>query len=215
MSPVREATGRNSLKFVGALVPVTMSMRLRSLTSVPAPEPAAEPVTVTVARVVRPEQQDAFERWAAEVQDLVATFPGHLGSSLLRPGAGSDEFHLVYRFADDESLAAWERSADRADALDRVSRLVEDERTARAVGLESFFAVPARPGPPWRSWLLTVAVVLAMTTSFQLVAVPFVGSWPWPLRLGLSAVYVVSALRVLMPRLSRWLGAWLQGSRRR
>jgi antibiotic biosynthesis monooxygenase (ABM) superfamily enzyme len=199
---------------VGAVPPVTMSTRLRSLTSAPA-QPAAEPVTVTVARVVPPEQQQAFERWAADVQQLVATFPGHLGSSLLRPGPGSHEFHLVYRFRDDETLAAWERSPERQQALARVRRLVEDERTARAVGLETFFAVPARPGPAWRSWLLTVAVVLALTSSFQLVAVPFVSGWPWGLRLLLSAVYVVSALRILMPRLSRWLGRWLQGSRRR
>jgi antibiotic biosynthesis monooxygenase (ABM) superfamily enzyme len=174
-----------------------------------------QPVTVTVARVVRAEQRDAFEQWAADVQELVATFPGHLGSSLLRPGPGSDEFHLVYRFADDGSLAAWERSPERRAALERVSWLVEDERVARAVGLESFFAVPARPGPAWRSWVLTVAVVLVFTTSFQLAVVPFVADWPWLLRLLLSAVYVVSALRVLMPRLSRWLGPWLQGSRRR
>ena len=53
-----------------------------------------------------------------------------------------------------------------------------------------------------------------MTTSFQLIAVPFVGGWPWPLRLVLSAVYVVTALRVLMPRLSRRFAPWLQGSRR-
>ena len=195
---------------------MTVTTRLRGLrlagtTDVRPPEP----VTVTVARVVRPDQQDAFERWAADVQELVATFPGHLGSSLLRPGAGSDEFHLVYRFRDDETLAAWERSPERQQALARVQRLVEDERTARAVGLESFFAVPARPGPAWRSWLLTVAVVLALTSSFQLVAVPVVGHWPWMFRLLLSAVYVVSALRVLMPRLSRWLGPWLQGARRR
>jgi antibiotic biosynthesis monooxygenase (ABM) superfamily enzyme len=200
---------------------VTVTTRLRGLrlgdTTVvrPAADLPAEPVTVTVARVVRPEQQDAFERWAADVQKLVATFPGHLGSSLLRPGAGSDEFHLVYRFRDSETLAAWERSPEREQALARVHRLIEDERTARAVGLESFFAVPARPGPPWRSWVLTVAVVLALTSSFQLIAVPFVGGWPWPFRLLLSAVYVVSALRFLMPRLSRWLGPWLQTSRRR
>ena len=192
-----------------------MSTRLRSLTTSPAPQPVAEPVTVTVARVVRPEVQDAFERWAADVQQLLAGFPGHLGSSLLRPGPGSDEFHLVFRFADDEALSAWERSAERAEALAEVHRLVEDERIARAVGLESFFAVPPRPGPAWRSWLLTVAVVLALTTSFQLVAVPFVGSWPWGARLLLSAVYVVTALRFLMPRLSRRLGPWLQGARRR
>jgi antibiotic biosynthesis monooxygenase (ABM) superfamily enzyme len=174
-----------------------------------------EPVTVTVARRVRPDKQDAFEHWAADVQELVATFPGHLGSSLLRPGPASDEYHLVYRFADDASLAAWERSPQRRDALERVRRLVEDERVARAVGLETFFAVPPRPGPAWRSWVLTVAVVLVMTSTFQLVAVPFVGGWPWPLRLLVSAVFVVSALRWSMPRLSRRLAPWLQGGRRR
>ncbi|WP_308123608.1 antibiotic biosynthesis monooxygenase [Modestobacter marinus] len=195
-----------------------MTTRLRTLPARLAGNPtgrAPEPVTVTVARVVRPELQDAFEQWATDVQDVVATFPGHLGSSLLRPGPGSDEYHLVYRFADDASLAAWERSAERRAALEEVRRLVENERIARAVGLETFFAVPPRPGPAWRSWLLTVAVVLVVTTSFQLVAVPFVGDWPWPLRLVLSAVYVVSALRVLMPRLSRRFAHWLQGSRRR
>jgi antibiotic biosynthesis monooxygenase (ABM) superfamily enzyme len=201
--------------------PVTVTTRLRNLrltaTTVVRPIESlpAEPVTVTVARVVRPEQQADFERWAADVQALVATFPGHLGSSLLRPGPGSDEFHLVYRFRDSETLAVWERSPERQQALVRVGRLVEDERTARAVGLETFFAVPTRPGPVWRSWLLTVAVVLALTSTFQLVAVPLVGGWPWGLRLLLSAVYVVSALRVLMPRLSRRLGPWLQGVRGR
>jgi antibiotic biosynthesis monooxygenase (ABM) superfamily enzyme len=208
---VRGVTAGNSLPSVGAHVTVTMSTRLRNLT----PAPAPEPVTVTVARVVPPEQRAAYERWAAEVQELVATFPGNLGTSLLHPGPGSNEYHFVYRFTDDEALSRWERSPERQQALERVHPFTERERFARAVGLETFFAVPARPGPAWRSWLLTVAVVLAMTTTFQLVAVPFVGSWPWGLRLLLSAVYVVTALRLLMPRFSRLFGSWLQGSRRR
>jgi antibiotic biosynthesis monooxygenase (ABM) superfamily enzyme len=58
-----------------------------------------------------------------------------------------------------------------------------------------------------------VVVVLALTSSFQLIAVPLVGGWPWGLRLLLSAVYVVSALRLLMPRLSRRLDPWLRGVR--
>jgi uncharacterized protein len=190
--------------------------RLRTLLAgVPAGEPVAEPVTVTVARVVRTDRREAFERWAAHALAMASSFPGNLGATLLHPGEGSSEYHLVYRFADDASLAAWERSPQRRDALERVRRLVEDERVARAVGLETFFAVPPRPGPAWRSWVLTVAVVLVMTSTFQLVAVPFVGGWPWPLRLLLSAAFVVSALRWSMPRLSRRLAPWLQGSRGR
>jgi antibiotic biosynthesis monooxygenase (ABM) superfamily enzyme len=197
---------------------VSVATRLRTLaptrltgTSAGRSAVADQPVTVTAARVVRPEQRPEFEQWAAEVQQVVAGFPGHLGCTLLHPGLGSDEYHLVYRFRDSEALSFWERSAERHAALERVHGLIEDERYARAVGLQSFFAVPPRPGPPWRSWVLTVAVVLLLTSTFQLAAVPFVGNWPWPLRLLLSAVYVVSALRVLMPRLSRWLGPWLQG----
>ena len=196
-----------------------VSTRLRNLperlTGHTADRPQPQPVTVTAARVVRPEQRHQFEQWAADVQQAVARFPGHLGCTLLHPGPGSAEYHLVYRFRDSEALGAWERSAERQAALERVHGLIEDERYARAVGLQSFFAVPAKPGPAWRSWLLTVAVVLVLTSSFQLLALPLVEGWPWGLRLLLSAVYVVSALRVLMPRLSRWLGPWLQGSRRR
>ncbi|MGY1718882.1 antibiotic biosynthesis monooxygenase [Blastococcus sp. SYSU DS0552] len=177
--------------------------------------PAPEPVTVTVGRVVRADRRAAFERAAAAVLAEAANFPGNLGATLLRPGAGSSEYHLVYRFADADSLAAWENSPQRRDFLARLPGMVEDERYARVAGLEGFFAVPPKPGPAWRSWLLTVAVVLVFTSLFQVVAVPLVGGWPWPPRLLLSAVFVVSALRLVMPRLSRRLAPWLQGSRRR
>lgn len=178
-------------------------------------QPTPEPVTVTVARVVRPDRRVAFERAAAAVLAEAANFPGNLGASLLRPGPGSFEYHLVYRFADDDSLAEWERSAQRRDFLARLPGMVEDERYARVTGLEGFFPGPAPQGPAWRSWLLTVAVVLVFTSTFQVLAVPFIEDWPWPLRLLLSAVFVVTALRLVMPWLSRRLQPWLMGSRRR
>ena len=62
---------------------------------------------------------------------------------LLHPGPGSSEYHLVYRFEDDESLAAWERSSERRSALAHVEDMVDDERYARVAGLESFFTRPA------------------------------------------------------------------------
>src|SRR3954469_13030294 len=112
--------------------------------------PLPEPVTVTVARVVRSDRREAFERWAEHALSLAASFPGNLGATLLHPGEGSSEYHLVYRFADDESLAGWERSAQRRAALEHMAEMVDHERYARVAGLDSFFTRPAAPGPRWR-----------------------------------------------------------------
>ncbi|MEI4272678.1 antibiotic biosynthesis monooxygenase [Klenkia sp. LSe6-5] len=170
-----------------------------------------QPVTVTAARVVRHDRREAFEEWARDVQALAATYPGHLGSSTLRPGAGSDEYHLVYRFADADSLAAWERSAERAQLMTRLADLVEDERYARVEGLEGFFGRTTPAVPVWRLVVLTVLGVFLLTSSFHLVVDPFVADWPWPARLLLSAAVVVNGLRfVVMPALTRVFGSWLR-----
>ncbi|RFU19360.1 antibiotic biosynthesis monooxygenase [Geodermatophilus marinus] len=176
----------------------------------------AEPVTVTVARDVRPDQRAAFEQWAAEVLGLAGAFPGNLGTSLLRPGPGSDRYHLVYRFADGESLARWERSPERQAALERVEHLAESADYARVAGLDSFFTAltPPRPGPRWRLTLLTIAAVFTITLAFQLLLGPWLVSWPLPARLLLSATVVVVLLgQVIMPRLTRWFAPWLRGRR--
>ena len=131
----------------------------------------AEPVTVTVARVVRPDQREAFERWADDVLQVAAGFPGNLGASLLHPGPDSSEYHLVYRFEDDESLAAWERSSERRSALSHVEKMVDDERYQRVSGLESFFTRSPEPGPRWRMTVLTIAG-LTLRTPFRRVGRP-------------------------------------------
>ena len=193
-----------------------MNERIRSRLpgSRPTVEPAAEPVTVTVARVVRRDRREAFERWAGDVLARAEQFPGNLGATLLRPGRGSSEYHLVYRFSDDESLAAWERSAERRRALAELESMVDEERYARVSGLESFFTRPARPGPRWRSTVLTIAAVFAITSLFQLLVAPLLGSWPLELRLLLSAVVVVVLLgHVVMPVLTRVFARWLHPDR--
>ncbi|MGY1743204.1 MULTISPECIES: antibiotic biosynthesis monooxygenase [unclassified Blastococcus] len=170
-----------------------------------------EPVTVTAARVVRPHRRRAFEEWAEDVLRVAHTFPGNLGGTLLRPGPGSSEYHLVYRFTDDAALAAWERSPQRQAALERMQEMVDGERISRVAGLDSFFTRPARPGPRWRSTVLTVVAVFAITLGFQLLVAPHVASWPLPARLLLSACVVVLLLGyVVMPVLTRLLRGWLQ-----
>jgi hypothetical protein len=191
---------------------VSVPLRLRARPATADPRP--EPVTVTVARVVRPEHREEFQRWADDVLAVASRFPGNLGASLLHPGPGSSEYHLVYRFEDDRSLAAWERSSERRSALAHVEDMVDDERYQRISGLESFFTRPPQPGPRWRLTVLTIAVVFAITSLFQQVAMPFLVSWPLEARLALSAVVVVLLLgHVVMPALTRWLAGWLHPRR--
>ncbi|TFV63206.1 UNVERIFIED_ORG: antibiotic biosynthesis monooxygenase [Bacillus sp. AZ43] len=176
--------------------------------------PNAEPVTVTVARVVRPDRREAFEREAAAILRVASTFPGNLGATLLHPGPGSSEYHLVYRFGDDASLAVWERSPQRRAFLEQLRDIVEDERYAKVTGLDSFFTRPAVAGPRWRLTVLTIAAVFAITSLFQLLVTPHLGAWPVELRLLLSACVVVLLLgHVVMPALTRLLARWLRPRR--
>jgi antibiotic biosynthesis monooxygenase (ABM) superfamily enzyme len=176
--------------------------------------PTPEPVTVTVARVVRPDRREAFERWADDALSMAAAFPGNLGATLLRPGAGSSEYHLVYRFADDESLAGWERSPERRRMLGQLAEMVDEERYARVSGLESFFTRPAQPGPRWRLTLLTIGAVFAVTSVMQQFVMPYLSGWPLEVRLLLSAVVVVILLgHVLMPTLTKVFRGWLHPRR--
>ena len=193
---------------------MSVPLRLRAVFGSEPATPAAEPVTVTVARVVRPDRREAFERWAEHVLGLASRFPGNLGASLLHPGPGSSEYHLVYRFEDDESLAAWERSSERRSALAHVEDMVDDERYQRVAGLESFFTRSPQPGPRWRLTVLTVAAVFAITSLLQLLVMPHLTDVPWPLRLLGSAVVVVLLLgNVLMPALTRVFAGWLHPPR--
>jgi antibiotic biosynthesis monooxygenase (ABM) superfamily enzyme len=193
---------------------MSVPLRLRAAFGADVPTPPAEPITVTVARVVRSDQREAFERWADDVLAVASRFPGNLGASLLHPGPDSAEYHLVYRFQDDESLAAWERSAERRSALAHVEQMVDDERYQRVSGLESFFTRSPDPGPRWRMTLLTIAAVFAITSLFQLFVTPHLVAWPLELRLALSATVVVLLLgNVIMPALTRWLARWLHPSR--
>ena len=193
---------------------MSVPLRVRARFGAGETAPSAEPVTVTVARVVREDQRAAFERWADDVLAVAASFPGNLGASLLHPGPDSSEYHLVYRFVDDVSLAAWERSAERRSALAHVEDMVDDERYARVAGLESFFTRSPQPGPRWRLPVLTIAVVFAITSLFQLLVTPHLRAWPLEARLLLSAVVVVLLLgQVLMPALTRLLSGWLHPRR--
>jgi antibiotic biosynthesis monooxygenase (ABM) superfamily enzyme len=117
-------------------------------------EAASGPVTVSIVRHVAPEHAAQMVAWVRAGSSLAERFEGFLGTGWVRPSTGSDEWHMLYRFADHSSLEAWESSPQRAWWLGSAQGLVGESRVERRTGIEGWFDEPTsrnvedlRPAP--------------------------------------------------------------------
>ncbi len=74
--------------------------------------------------------------------NLATKYPGFLGSGWVRAGEDSQVWHMLYRFASEDSLTAWEQSAERAWWLSMGQGFVRSERSKRRTGIEGWFDEP-------------------------------------------------------------------------
>ena len=109
---------------------------------------STEPVTLMVARRVRDGRYHDLLAWLHEGEQLAADFPGYLGSGVLAPPPGDDEFQIVFRFADEQTLDSWEHSASRRAWLQRGSELFGQPHEQRARGIDAWFG--GADSPPQR-----------------------------------------------------------------
>ncbi len=184
--------------------------RLRSTSS---EVPATEPVTVTVARTVLPDNQPAYEEWADGIQSRMSDYPGHLGSTMLSPGPGEDEYHIVYRFADAQTLHNWEDSDERAQWLGKLEEMVESERFAHVTGLETWFSLPDRADqspPRWKMVAVTSTVIFGLQLLIQAFLLSTLLHWPLVLRAAIMSLSMTLLMTYLvMPRVIKLLRRWL------
>jgi uncharacterized protein len=145
------------------------------------PRMGSGPVTVTVSREIVRGREREFEEMAAQIERDIVSFPGCLGVGVLRPGPAGGEFQIVFRFTDPVSLRRWERSSERADALQRMQPLVNDTRVQRVHGVEEFFELSslAKPKQTWYrrvfgdvAWVFPVALAVSLLVSPHLVFLP-------------------------------------------
>lgn len=135
------------------------------------------PVTVSIVRHVAPEHAAQMVAWVRAGSSLAERFEGFLGTGWVRPSSGSDEWHMLYRFADPASLEAWESSPQRAWWLGSAQGLVGESRVERRTGIEGWFDEPTsrdvedlRPAaaapPRWKQgvviWLAFFPLSLAL-----------------------------------------------------
>ena len=177
---------------------------------------STKPVTLMVARRVRDGRYHDLLAWLHEGEQLAADFPGYLGSGVLAPPPGDDEFQIVFRFADEQTLDTWEHSASRRAWLQRGGDLFGQPHEQRARGIDTWFGNNGSTPPP--RWKQSVAIWLAFFPVSLLFNMLFGGVLS---ELGLIARILISTLALtplmtylFIPLSTRLLAPWLTAAPR-
>ncbi|WP_309065635.1 antibiotic biosynthesis monooxygenase [Microbacterium sp.] len=192
----------------------------------------SEPITVSIRREVDPARIAEATVWVQTGVNLANRYPGFLGSGWVRAGEHSHVWHMLYRFATEETLQAWETSPEREWWLSMGEGFVRSERTRRRSGIEGWFDEPSTgsipipnpdgPGtttvavvhapPRWKQavsiWLGFFPVNLAF--SYAVSPVPGWESVPLWLRVVITTVVLTPIMTYwVLPWVTRMLRSWL------
>jgi len=173
-------------------------------------------ITVSISRRVKTGCEAAYEEWISGVIEAASTYPGHLGTNVLRPGpATNHEYVIIYRFDSYEHCQSWENSYLRQQWLEKLEGLVEGKTTTkRGTGLEFWFDLPELPthknASPHKMAIVLIVVVYVLVIAINLLFQPLLE----PLSLWWRTLFIV-VLQVLlmtffvMPRVTKLLKNWL------
>lgn len=187
------------------------------------PTESREPITVAITRHVDPERAKEVAAWARAGEELLRGRPGFLGNGWIRPDPESPEWHMLYRFADAESLAAWEASPERAWWVASAQGLVEDARLERRTGIEGWFDSPANveviaaapPAPPrWKQMCAIFLAFYPLSLGANALLGWLIPEWPLWLRVLVAVVLVTPVMTyAALPLVTRALRPWLRAGR--
>lgn len=186
---------------------------------------ADSPITISITRTVPADRTKEIAAWARAGQDLLAASPGYLGSGWIRPDPQSEEWHMLFRFADAASLRSWERSPERAWWVASAQGLVSDVHEERRTGIEGWFDEPssvrvidATPAPPprWKQMVSIFIVFFPLSLLAQATLTPLLAAWPLVLRVLVTVTVMMPLMTyLLLPGVTRALRPWLRKTRRR
>jgi antibiotic biosynthesis monooxygenase (ABM) superfamily enzyme len=175
-------------------------------------------VTILFRRRVRPGREAEYEQWLAELQEASRNAAGYVGVETVRPAEGSpvSEYVSIVRFASYDDLRAWEASRIRDEWLARLPPSVVDgdAEIRRLDGLEFWFrppgGVPVAVPSPHKMILVILPIVVAIASATGPLLRQLFGEMNPFARLVISAtIQVVLMTYLIMPRVTRWLAAWL------
>jgi hypothetical protein len=180
----------------------------------------SDPVTVSVTRHVDPSRSNEMLAWVQAGTSLAEKFDGFLGSGWVRPSEDSADWHMLYRFADAASLAAWEASPQRDWWIEAAQGRIEATRVERRTGIEGWFDEPASvttsvadpaPAPPrWKQMVTIFLVFLPLSLVANWVASHTIAGWPLVPRVVLVTTVMTPLMTyVFLPWITRRMAPWL------
>lgn len=182
--------------------------------------PTAEhAVTVLISRQVKPGCEAEFECVMQQIIAVAATFKGHLGAQLVRPGdeqeVADSLYHVVLAFDSESNLKTWQSSPARALGLAAAAPFIDGQTLVRQVsGLAHWFQPPAGsrqvPPPRWKVAVVTWLGIFPTVYTLFFALGELLAPWPLLWRIMLLTVLVVITMTWLVaPQLTRWFKPWL------
>lgn len=174
---------------------------------------SSEPLTLMVARRVANGRYQDFHTWLGEGRDLAADFTGYLGSGVLAPPPGDDEYQIIFRFRDTETLATWEQSASRRTWLARGEGLYVAPHEHRAIGLDGWFQDATGKTPPrWKQAIAIWFAFFPVSLVFQALFGPLLADLALVFRMLVTTMALTPMMVfVFIPLSMRLLRPWLRG----
>ena len=136
---------------------------------------STSPVTLMVARRVADGRYQDLMAWLREGEQLATDFQGYLGSGVLAPPPGDDEFQIIFRFANEQTMHAWEHSASRTAWLSRGCDLYAHPTEHRVSGIEGWFGAAGQRPPRWKQAVAIWLAFFPVSLLFNFVLGPLLG----------------------------------------
>jgi len=182
---------------------------------------AEPPVAMVFTHRVAKDKVEDYLEWRRKAIAAQAHYPGYLATEFFRPhGTFQNEWVDIVRYRSVDDLNRWMESEERQSLLTELDPIVESMHSHPMTGLESWFALNRQPGatvsgPP--RWKQVLAVLFALYPTVMVLR--FLNPLWHDLSL-LQSMLIGNFLSVslltylVMPRVSQFLGFWLEAPTR-
>ena len=171
---------------------------------------STSPVTLMVARRVADGRYQDLIAWLREGEQLATDFPGYLGSGVLAPPPGDNEFQIIFRFVNEQTLHAWEHSVSRTAWLARGSDLFAHPKEHRVSGIEGWFGAAGQRPPRWKQAMAIWLAFFPVSLLFNFVLGPLLSEMSLLPRIFVSTLCLTPLMvYFFIPLSTRLLAGWL------